>query len=421
MKEIVGEYPLCRSEFPGSLSVLRFPVNLKRLVPSKFHYKRTSRLLEAFVPLPSSNISAIRSKSINSDHISYRAVPEELNNFYYAFQRDGKIHLFPLNHLYLLEPHHFYYPVDKMKELTKRAESREELEHRRRSYIYKLRCMDAEEPAILSYENSTNQILFQSHSLEHSHEHPESRNSNSNTLDSKTHRKLELHKKISQTVLKARIVNYSKLLEIYLDSTAVSSVLTKMTISVGGRFILKSQYYEKNIRELREKMIKLFIDYGNVKEDKIRFLKDEKWIINEIANKEQGLYKLKGYRETTTFDAGLIRAKNLEVVKNVLERLGMANPTLIRDETGIDIDIIEEILSGGRFHHLVNGCYVADDGSVLADILKVFESKKMAEIAEIRNIIEEKGHADYNGYEQIGNLLKKYCTKRGEKYYLKNM
>lgn len=432
MKEIVAEYPLVLAEGGPNTALYRFPS--KNFKPGEIRYKPLSGYTEIKMSFPQKNTSALRIKLLNSTHLVYRSIPSPSPNYYHVKVEDGRIALAKIQSFYLFEPMHQYYPVSAHGPVLKKAESREELEHRKKSINYKLRNLDVEEARTMQYEDASalfrNRILVPGQegacagsAAGHSVGDLDASRSKHSVGDLDTSREkhpvLASDGKIEEVIRNARIANLSDLVAIFGDENAVRNALFKMTEKISGRFILKNIYYEKRLWEHRTDLLDLFrASGGEIPVSAARFLECEAWMVHEIAEQKDARYVLRGFRESTDFDVSAIESRYRQAIRRVLEAHRMLGIKEIGRQTSIDEEIIHRQITGPGYLHLINNAYALDSDSYWFNaVLKAFTAQKSLDIAEIRSHLEPSG-VQYDD-KAVVQELKHYCNQRGGRYFLK--
>lgn len=405
MKEILKEFPISKLECSNSLSLYRFPISIKHMSLIEAKIKPVSKYTEITVNLPNRNTSALKEKTLNIDSLAYKAHPNTVNNLFYVRIEDGKLLLSRLQSVCLFQPHHFYYQYDYTPSKLKKAESREEYEHRMRSINYKLKNIDLEEFKVFKFEESKFVPKILTDSIEKSN---------------LPHQNITVNfKKLEETIKRTRIVNMSVLIDIFKNENAVKSTLFKMTDQLCGRFILKNTFYEKNLYELRNRMIGLFREKQKVSLKEMLFLGDEKWMVEELADIADGFYCLKGRKESVEFDNDSIKTANLSSIKDLLKVHRIMTIPQIVDKLSIDESIVNELMSfeNGFFHLSNNSYYLDDPENILNEMFRLLIDKKSFELTELTTKLDQ---TDVR-YEEtvLINEIKKYCMQRAGKFYLK--
>lgn len=408
MKEVRREYSIVRSPDLRVISLYRFPGFTKALMQSEVRIKPASKYTEIRMSLPLKNTSALKIKMLNTDCITYRAFPATVETYYYTRIEGNKIVLYRVQSSYLFQAAHEYYPCDHQSSKLKKAESREEYEHRMRSINFKIKNVENEEFKVLSFEGCTQEQAV-----------CEERSSSG----AKTHRRMVSErpvdlKQIEETVRNARIVNFGDLLKIFPCENAVKTVLFKMTDGVCGRFVLKSSYYEAVLHEARSQMLDTFRKCGSVPTRDLGFLGEEEWMAREIADVVDGKYILRGSAEELDFDTAHIKAAILGLVKDLLAHSRVLSSIQISQELSIDKDVVCELVQNDAFFHLSNDSYALNDRTYwLNSMFDILCGKKSFELPELESRLLREG-IRYQHHDLVEEV-RKHCLCRGNKYFLK--
>lgn len=404
MREVVKEYSIVREKCSNALQLYRFPISIKHMTIAEVRQKPVSRFVEVKIELPSKNVSALRVKMLGSEGLAYRSFPVASPNFYFAKFDGEKLFIYEIQNIYMFQPFHFYCPFDYSSTKLKKAESREEFEHRMRSINYKLKNVDLEEFSVLPFEES--QFSPKLFSIPAAEKAPTSKGQQHD------------FKKIEETIKRTKIVNLRALVQIFSDENATKTILFKMTDQVCGRFILKNRFYEKSLHELRSRLIQLFKENKTISTKDVGFLGEEKWVVDEIAEVKDGIYHLKGFKEIVEFDSNSIRMAKVISLNELLRAHRVLSSSQIASRLSIDEDYAIELISNNNFFHLANSAYALnDDGYILNDMFAIFVDKKSFELSELTQRLEEKG-IEFENHALVEEI-KKYCTMRAGKFYLK--
>lgn len=417
MKEVSQEYSIVKSSDSRVISLYRFPSVTRALCPSEVRLKPVSKYTEIRVSFPPKNASALKMKTLNADCITYKAFPVSVKSYYYTRIEGDKIILYKVQNSYLFQPSHEYYPCDYQSSKLRKAENREEYEHRMKSINFRLKSVENEEFRTLAFENCAQKTAVQEPARSQSHS---ADGAGKTVRDHKTVSEEAIDvRRIEETIKNARIANLKDLLRIFPCESAVKTVLFKMTENVCGRFVLKNSYYETALREMRGAVLDLFRKSGSVSVKELGFLKDELWLVDELADSRDGEYVLRGYAEQLDFDAAHIAAATLCMIKDLLAGSRVLSPNQISQRLLIDREIVCGLIQNDRaFFHLSNNSYALDDRTYwLNSMFSILCDRKSFELAELEDRLLEQG-VKYQHHELIDEV-KKYCTSRGNKYFLK--
>ncbi|KAM0680956.1 hypothetical protein GINT2_000738 [Glugoides intestinalis] len=407
MKAIAKEYKIVKSNCSNILHLYRFPVNIKALNLVELKLKPRSNLADVIVSLPVKNTSALKVKALNTENLAYRAFPSTTKTLYFTVIEDETIHLFPFQLTYVFQPHHFYYPFDYVQAKLKKAESRDEYEHRLRSINYKLKSVELEAFKTFQFEETkfipkieTQTGYFKNH------------------LKSQTGSVVN-QRKLETVVKRTRIVNMQTLNELYGNENLIKSTLFKLTDQVCGRFVLKNIFYEKTLHLMRKQLLQLFCEKSTVQIKDVSFLGEERWMVEELADLRDGFYYLKGFKEIIEFDNESIKAANLSNIKDLMKRGQLLTAKQIGMELSIDEDLVIDLLSADTMiFHLSNNSYVlCDNTSILHPMFDILTNRRSFELSELVQALEKKEVEFVES--QLIEEIRKYCTHRAGKFYLK--
>lgn len=408
MKEILKEFPILKSECSNLLSLYRFPIPMKPMNLNEVKIKPVSKFTEVVISLPNKNVSALKEKTLNMNNLVYRAFPNNVQTMFFAKLEDGKILLYKFQNVYLFQPYHFYYQYDYTPSKLKKAESREEFEHRMKSINYKLKNVDIEE--------------FKHLNIEESKFIPKAPTDSALNAALQSNLNLTVNfKKLEEMIKRTKIVNMKVLVDIFNNENAVKSTLFKMTDQLCGRFVLKNIFYEKSLHEMRDRIIQIFRENTTVDIKSTKFLGNEKWLVEELSDLKDGFYNLKGFKEHVEFDNNSIRVANLSCIKDLLQKQRILTSTHISEKLSIDESVVVDLISkDGGFFHLSNNSYTLDDDkNVLNEMFRILIDKKSFELPELISKLDQNS-VKFDELSLVDEI-KRYCTQRGGKFYLKNI
>lgn len=409
MKEIVKEYPLIRTTCSNNLNLYRFSGASKSFNFIELKYKPTSHLTELKMPFPNKCASALKLKNLNTETISFRAFPSEGKSLFFGRIEDDKIFLYSIQNTFLFQPYHFYFPFDYTPSKLKKAESREEFEHRMKSINFKLKNVELENFRILAFEQS--EFIPKNRTIL-----PQGRNL---IIENSLKPKINFSE-LEETIKRTRIVNLSPLIEFFGNEGAIKSTLFKMTERLEGRFVLKTSFYERNLHDMRMKLLDLFRCKETVLPSDVKFLKNEKWLLDELASLVNGKYALKGFKESFEFDSESIKAANISSIKELLKQHRILSVPQMGNYLSLNEDIIHEILQNNPdFIHLSNNSFALNDESyILTSMFTLLTDKKSFDIIDLKESLT-KNNIRYDESE-LQNEIKKYCLYRSGRFYLKS-
>lgn len=405
MKKVVKEYPITIVKCANSLQLYRFPVPIKNIKLINAKQKPVSKFVEIYTELPLKNASALKMKTLDTENLSFRAFPVGLHDFSFAVFDGEAITAYNIQNVYLFQPFHFYHAFDYTFTKIRKAESREEMEHRMRSINYQLKNIELEDYVTLSIENSA----FVPRQLKEDVVNTEVKEPPFN------------FKKVEDVIKGARIVNLSNLVDIFKDENAVRSVLFKMTDQVFGRFVLKNKFYDKSLHDMRSRMIGLFRENKDVKVSDLAFLGEERWMAMEVSDLHNGICVLKGSREVIEFDELTARISNLLSIKELLKDTPLLSVEQIADKLSLHEDTILELIStNDDFLHLSNNTFAVNDPQeVLTWIFSMFVNRKSFEMNELMEKLRS-CNVEFED-ELLIDEIKRYCTSRAARFYLKSI
>lgn len=405
MKQIVKEYPITKVAFSNALQLYRLPISTKSMNIAEVRQKPVSKLVELKVSLPPKNTSILKIKTLNIENLAYRAFPSNIPQLYWASLEDGKIFLYSIQNIYLFQPFHFYSSFEYLSIKLKKAESREELEHRMRSINYRLKNVELEEFQVLLVENSR---LF-----------PKLLKDLPMAPLPPIEKPVNLTK-LEETIKRTKIVNFDRLLQLFPEENIVKSALFRMTDMLNGRFILKNQFYERSLHEIRNRLVQLFGENESIEAKNTIFLGEERWMLDELAYFENKVYRLKGHKEVVEFTSSSIKMATLSLIRDLFIQSRILTSSQIGSTLSINENFVLELLSDGdMFFHLANDAYALnDDNYILNEMFRMLVDQKSFELFELTMKLEEK-NVVYD-IQALVLEIKKYCSVRSGRYYLKS-
>lgn len=451
MRKILAELPLQIDEESGNTQLLRIPQTNRNPPLLKIAFKPINGYMEVEVGLPNKNISAAKAGALNYSSMAYKAISAPAGNYFYPVVEDGSVHLRRVSSIFIFSPLHRLSSAVSEKTVLKKAESREELEHRKRSINFKLKNMEDEEFINMRYEmlgkeqrpsvpDHIKTIINEG--SQHGTRHPPKRTMHSKTLTSHavspnttahqvdvtfagtsqdtTERDTSFSQEIAiaEVIKQTRIVNFGILSRLCNNPMLVQNALYKMTDRIAGRFILKNSYYEKSLHGMRTRLLDLFGSSEETNVQNTKFLGVEDWLIIELADQKDTRYVLKGFSEEVDFDIAAIESNNQRIITETLSAHMMLSVGDISKIAAIDQDIVSRIVGGPGYLYLANNAYAIDNKAHWFNcILESYSRKKSYELFEIKETLGR------NGIEVDEAVLiseiKQYCNQRGQKYFLK--
>lgn len=470
IKEIKKEYSIVVST-DNIISLYRFPNMLKdsfRMQIKDVCFKPVSKITELTTELPNKNISALKVKNLNTNNLKYKATPCPLESSYYTVIEGDKIVLYKIQNSYLFQPTHDHHAFEYQSNVIKKAENREEYEHRLKNINFKLKNIELEEFKRLEFidsksyptfriaqddENispnskntlfSTNKNLLVNNSSDKNLSVNGSNNknilvnnssdknsllnnssaknllvnssndknflNNSNNQSSKILHDNEIE--VRKIIKNFRICNLKDLQEIF--SFNIKPVLEKMTDFISGRFVLKNAFYERSLHDSRNIILKMFSKSEEIEKREFDFLKDEIWMVEELCDSMGTRYKLKGFRE----EENLFTANYTEDIKRLFTNTRVMNIDNICSILQIDPEqAIFSLSDKNEFIHLSNNSYAINDKDYwLNNLFILLENKKSFELGELEQLLND---VEYDK-DYLISEVKKYCSCKGNKYYIK--
>ena len=411
---MVAEIPVTFAEARGEHVLGKLPNIWKNMTFKEARYKPTSKYFEVDVAMPKTNVSALRAKQLSRQCATYKSLCSASHNYFFPVCSDNRLSLQKVDYVALFSYKHNA-PAEKEQEaLFKKAESREELAHRKKNINFKLRTMEKEEFLVLETTQVANKARI---NLSDFVPEETGRNARRPERSASEEGIAVSHYNLESKIKNARIVNIGVLKSMFRDEDAIKTALCKMTEQVAGRFILKNAYYERYMHSLRDRMLSLFRPGGSVAADALGFIRDEFWLVEEIADVDGSVYVLKGYDEDPRFDVEEVEDANRKLVARQFRGCRMLSYEQICGGAGVDRDAVLSIVEGSGFRRLANGAYVKDDRSYwFSPVLALFVEVRSREMAEVKDVLDK----DYDDADIVAEL-KHYCTQRNGKYFLKNV
>lgn len=406
-KEIKKEYSIVVSKDTNRISLYRFPN--RDLDIKNVSLKETSKVAEVEVKLNSST-SALKEKNLNTKSLIYKATPTTLQSSYYTQIEGDKIILYKVHNNYLFQPTHSHHSFEYQASDIKKAENREEYEHRMKNINFKLKNIELEEVKRLEF--------VEEQSRPSSAPSPDFCFPNTETiLDKKLDEEIEIKKVIKNF----RICNLKDLQAIYTNID-LRPILEKTAEFISGRFILKNSFYEKNLHKNRSIVLEMFEKEEEIDKKEFLFLKDELWMVEELCDSIGSRFRLKGYKEELKWNG---KKPSISTILDEIKQL-FENKRVIGSEEILNADFIasldHEAVMGlmmnnkDCFIHLSNGTFAINNPAYwLNELFLILENNKSFEISEL----EERLKGIEYKKEDLVSEIKKYCYCRGEKYYLK--
>ncbi|KAM0677167.1 hypothetical protein BDAP_000468 [Binucleata daphniae] len=295
--------------------------------------------------------------------------------------------------------------MQNMKSLT-----RDELDYKKRNVNYMLRKIDFEDCQELKYKKGD------VNELKKNVETKEIENTTVNVNNN-------IKERIKTAIFRARIVNYKVLLDIFEnESVSIQEVLLEMCIKLKGRFVLKNKYYDKIHRKMRQKILnKIEASKSEMYDYNIMFDKGDLFVVNEICEKKNGFYCLKGFYENISICEQKIEIN--EIFNEIFNDFGIVSIKRICKELEKDAEDVEKIVEQNKnIVKLKNKTYVmrgSENQEFRNIIIDVFTENVTIKKNELLRIIKEKTGKEMNVF-LFGKILKEFATYKANTYYLKS-
>ncbi|KAM0675979.1 hypothetical protein GVAV_000758 [Gurleya vavrai] len=322
-----------------------------------------------------------------------RAYSHKLKNFHLMYINHIKkiIYIYEIKNLY-----RFNSFTEKNIQLNQKSNNKEELEHRKKNVNFILKKIEFEDTVNMEFCKGDLDI------------------SNVNEVE-----KLDVSLKnnasdrIRNCIYRARIVNLKTLLEIFNDKECILKILMEMCIKVNGRFVLKNKFYDKEVRRTREKVL------NKLKLNETIFLEDksEKFIIEELCNKKENYYFMKGIFENIDMKENVIE------INEIFREYGNVHIKILVRELELAEDDFNDFLSKrDDIMKLYNDTFVLKQGEhdeFRKIIVDYFTKNKTAKKNELVKLIKEKSGKEINVF-MFGKIMKEFCVLKGNNYVLKD-
>jgi hypothetical protein len=393
--KVTAEYDIKISREEVPISIYKQPQMSNNLGIDTVRRKPVSNYLEIDMPLPGAPQQGNKRERLTFGSFGFRP----MGNYWYGkiVHEEKTVVLRRVEDFHLFTPL-LSRPVEHVERSTegyqfRKAESREEREHRRRNINFLLKRAEQEEFEVLRFSRG-----------EMSRECAEAAQRIKGTEED------GLSRKIENGIFNAKVVNFSELLGVYKDSELVRKALEKCTFHRFGRYFLSNRHYEASLHEIRDKILALFEKSDSfMMKDVVGFIGQESFLLDELCVRIGKRYHLRGHEEETDDMHGAIEDRVTELVR----RYKVCPLQKIRDELGVD-----EVPSADEVVLLPNGYVsIADECEVRKRILSMLMGKKSLRKAEVSKVVQS---GEIEDVGEFFDILSEYCQLKGSTWVLRD-
>ncbi|KAG5859654.1 hypothetical protein KMI_05g08360 [Encephalitozoon hellem] len=401
---VVAEYDIKLSTETESASLYRLPSTERNLRIGTVRYKPQFKYLEMEMKLPRMRQKAQKMEGKKPNVITYESYGlRPSNTQWYGKVNHAKkiVVLRRIECVYLFSPKFGSLEGEKGdREIEgyqfRRAETREEKEHRRKNINFQIKKMNLEDFSTMEYKRRE-----MSEDFDDAPRIPVAEDETRNIAQ------------IRNSIVNAKVVNFSELTLLYRDQNAIKAALSRYTIFVQGRYVLSNTFYERDLHMIRDKVLELFRDKERVLcKDVYALVGGEEFLIEEICKKDGKYFQLKGFNEHTN------RCGNEDMGREIaflVEKHQPCSVETIHKEMLVDPSVIKRNLPGD-VAVLANGMLATCKGDERRKkIVEMLVTKKSWKKAEVLKVAQN----EPGRIEDFFEMLCEYCELKGNVWTIK--
>lgn len=398
---IVAEYDIKLSREADPVVLYKLPRMERNLRIEAIRRKPQSKYLEMDMRLPRMGQGSSREDrgpgTITYESHGFSPLPRQ---WYGKIDHSsGVIVLRPVECIHLFSPK-FGNAESSSREVdgyqVRRAETREEKEHRKKNINFHIKRMNLEESVALEYKKKEMALEYTDAPRAHAAE-----------------QNIVSAAKIKRSIVNAKVVNFSELVLLYGDEDVIKAALSRYTRFVHGRYILSNMFYERGLHRIRDNILRLFERKERIlAKDLYDAAEGEDFLAEELCRKVGGYFCLRGAMEY----ANECGTRSLgEGIASVVERLQPCSLEAVREEMLLEPDEIRQNLPG-NVTMLANGMLVICGGSERRrKIIEMLVTKKTWKKVEVLRVAQD----DPQGIENFFDAFGEYCELKGSTWNIK--
>lgn len=405
---VVAEYDIKLSKEPDPVSLYKLPQAVGNLRIERLYYKPQSRYLEMDMRHPRMDPRPQGAEDMSST-MTYRSYgfSPQADSWYGKIIHEKRIVLLRrIDCVYLFRPKFEHLEVESEIQgadgyQLRKAESREEQEHRKRNINFHIKRIELEDFVELPYGSRTM-----------SHEYEDLCAGGGEETETRP------AKKIERSIFNAKVANLPELVELYGDEKMVRLALSRCTYFRHGRYILSNLFYEKSLHEIRDRILELFNERERITmRDVESFIGDEYFLLEELCVRDGRFFCLRGFCEerASGMDVGMDDEVS-KVVKAIEEHQPCSIET-IQDTTLLSPETIRSSMSRTNVVKLANERYVIYGGSEKRKkIIDLLVKKKSWKKTDVLRVAESK---EFGDLEEFFSIFGEYCELNGSMWGIK--
>ncbi|ADM11490.1 uncharacterized protein Eint_050410 [Encephalitozoon intestinalis ATCC 50506] len=402
--KIVAEYDIRLSKETEPIAFYKLPCTERNLRIQTVRWKRQFKYLEMDMKLPKPGRRMRRTEERKTNIITYESygfTPSSIQWYGKIDHLKKTIILRQIECIHLFNPKFGSSEIEKDRQEAdgyqfKRAETREEKEHRRKNINFYIKKMNLEEFVTMEYSRKEmSQECSNSHDL------------------SAVEDDVKPGMKIRSSIINAKVVNFSELALLYKDQNAIKAALSRYTNFINGRYILSNMFYEKSLHCIRDGILELFKGRERVLcKDVYLLAGEEKFLVEELCRRDGKYFLLRGFSEDTNkCDDGSIGQE----IRFIVEKHKPCSIEVIQEEMLLDPDAIKRNLPGD-VAVLANGMLAVCKGDDKRKrIIEMLVEKKSWKKSEVLRIAQNES----GGIEDFFSVFGEYCELRGNVWSIK--
>ncbi|UYI27831.1 hypothetical protein J0A71_08g17180 [Encephalitozoon cuniculi] len=398
LMKIVAEYDIKLSKEDDPVVLYRLPNTETNFRIEAIRHKQQFKYLEMDMGIPRAGRGVQGAKDkrpIAITYASHGTVPSSVQWYGKIYHFKRVVVLRRIECIYLFNPKFKSPETEKSaREIDgyqfRKTETREEKDHRRKNINYHIKRMNLEEFVMLKYKRK--EMCQEYGDIP---KLPVSESSGRPIM------------KIRDSIINAKVVNFSELVLLYRDENAVKAALSRYTNFIHGRYVLSNMFYEKSLHSIRDGILELFEGKERVlSKDVYQVVGDEDFLAEELCRRDGKYFYLRGFSEDTK------RCDGVDIGQEIASLVAKHQPCTvesIQQEMLLEADAIRRNLPG-NVAVLANGMLAVCSGDERRrKIVEMLVMKKSWRKSEVLKIAQN----ELGGIEDFLNVLCEYCEMKG--------
>ncbi|KAM0672452.1 hypothetical protein CWI42_012150 [Ordospora colligata] len=401
--KVVAEYDVKMVECVMPASLYRLPKAEKNLKIEGIRLKQDFGYVEMKMKLPKTKCVSVAGDAKDRSMISYGSYGHKpLSMQWYAkIDHDANIvFLRKIDCVHVFSPKYEDIEVDDANKCDgyqlRKAESREEHEHRRKNINFQLKKMNLEEFIELEYKLKDMDLKCKD-----------------DQVIGKPDKVRKTVGKLKKSIENSKVVNFSEMMLLYQDENAVKNALQTYTNFVHGRYVISNAFYEKRLHSIRNSILDLFNHNERIlMKDIENFIDGEYFLLEELCRRDGKYYYLKGFDEGMNVLPEEIMGVR---VMNAVRKLQPCVVEKVSEELLVDVDAVKMNLPEGVVV-LANGMLAVCEGDTMRKrIVGMLISKDVWRKSDVIRIAQN----EFSDASRFFEVLGEYCELKGGVWNIK--